>query len=251
MGAISIPIRRIRCETAMHETPVSAPDLRDLRRKSLRGLLQFTLLTMLLVFLPAWSVDYWQAWLFLGIFVPSLALCGAYFLRRDPALVRRRLKVGPTAEREPAQKRIQAAASLLLAALFVVSALDHRFGWSRIPAWAVVLGDGAVVAGLLLMSRVFVENSFAAATVQVEAGQRVIETGPYAWVRHPMYGVAVVMLAGIPPALDSAWGLLLIPPAVVVLAMRLRAEEAYLERHLSGYAEYRGRVRWRLLPGVW
>jgi protein-S-isoprenylcysteine O-methyltransferase Ste14 len=139
----------------------------------------------------------------------------------------------------------------MLAALFVVSALDHRFGWSALPGWAPVLGDLAAVAGLLLISRVFIENSFAAATVQVEPGQRVIDTGPYARVRHPMYTAAIVMLAGIPPALDSAWGLLFLPLAVGILAARLRAEERTLDRHLPGYPEYRGRVRWRLLPGVW
>jgi protein-S-isoprenylcysteine O-methyltransferase Ste14 len=204
-----------------------------------------------LIFLPAWSLDYWQAWLFLAVFVASLAACNAYFLRHDPALVRRRLRVGPTAERDPAQKRIQALASVMLSALFIVSALDHRFGWSRPPDWAAMLGDLGVVAGLLLISRVFIENSFAAATVQVDAGQRVVDSGPYALVRHPMYTAAVVMLAGIPPALDSVWGLLLIPVAIGILAWRIEAEERYLEIHLPGYSKYRRRVRWRLLPRVW
>src|SRR5262249_35668621 len=134
---------------------------------------------------------------------------------------------------------------------FVLSAVDYRFGWSDLPAWTVVLGDAAVIAGLLGMSRVFVENSFAAATVQVEAGQRVIDTGPYALVRHPMYSAAIIMFAGVPPALDSAWGLVTMPFAVVILAVRLKAEERYLAEHLPGYLGYRDRVRWRLLPGVW
>jgi protein-S-isoprenylcysteine O-methyltransferase Ste14 len=101
------------------------------------------------------------------------------------------------------------------------------------------------------MARVFSENSFAAATVQVEEGQRVVDTGPYAWVRHPMYSAAIVMLAGIPLALDSVWGLLVVPLGVAVLAARLLAEERTLDRRLPGYLEYRRRVRWRLLPGLW
>jgi protein-S-isoprenylcysteine O-methyltransferase Ste14 len=230
---------------------MDASEIGELRRLSWRGLIQFTVLTMALIFLPAWSFDYWQAWLFLLVFVVSLAVCGEYFLRTDPALVRRRLRVGPTAEREPAQKWIQAAASLMLVALFVVSALDHRFGWSGLPGWIAVLGDVAVVAALLLMARVFSENSFAAATVQVEEGHRVVDTGPYAWVRHPMYSAAIVMLAGIPLALDSVWGLLVVPLGVAVLAARLLAEERTLDRRLPGYLEYRRRVRWRLLPGLW
>jgi protein-S-isoprenylcysteine O-methyltransferase Ste14 len=180
-----------------------------------------------------------------------MGLCTGFFLRRDPEFVRRRLRVGPVAEREPVQKRIQAAASLMLVALFVVSALDHRFAWSHLPGWAAILGNLCVVLGLALISRVFMENSFAAATVQVEAGQRVIDTGPYGVVRHPMYTAAIVMLAGIPPALDSAWGLLIIPFAVGILACRIHAEERTLDSHLPGYSEYRRRVRWCLLPGVW
>jgi protein-S-isoprenylcysteine O-methyltransferase Ste14 len=212
---------------------------------------QFTLVMILLIFPPAWSLAYWQAWLFLAVFVAAMWLCTEYFLRRDPELVRRRLRVGPTAEREAAQKWIQAVASLMLVALFILSALDHRFGWSDLPGWVAILGDVAVIAGLLGMSRVFFENSFAAATVQVEAGQRVIDTGPYAVVRHPMYTAAVIMLAGIPLALDSLWGLLIVPGGIGILALRLGAEERYLVQHLAGYAEYRRKVRWRLLPGVW
>ncbi len=230
---------------------MNAAGVGGLRRQALRGLVQFTILMLLLIFLPAWSLDYWQAWLFLVVFVGGMWLSTEYFLHHDPALVRRRLRVGPTAEREPAQKLIQAVVSLMLGALFVISALDHRFGWSDLPGWTAILGDAGVIAGLLGMSRVFFENSFAAATVQVEAGQRVIDTGPYALVRHPMYSGAIVMLAGIPPALDSLWGLLVVPGGIGILALRLAAEERYLVRHLPGYPEYRNRIRWRLLPGVW
>jgi len=230
---------------------MNASQVSDLRRLSLRGLVKFTVLMMLLIFLPAWRLDYWQAWLFLVVFVAALAACNEYFLRRDPALVRRRLRVGPTAERDPAQKRIQAMASLMLAGLFVVSALDHRFGWSHLPDWVAALGDLGVVIGLLLISRVFVENSFAAATVQVDEGQRVVDTGPYGFVRHPMYTAAIVMLAGVPLALGSVWGLTIIPVGIGILVWRLQAEERYLDHHLAGYLEYRGRVRWRLLPGIW
>jgi protein-S-isoprenylcysteine O-methyltransferase Ste14 len=223
----------------------------SLRRRSWRGLLQFTAVLFVFIFLPAWSLDYWQAWLFLAIFVAALSACTEYFLRRDPALVLRRLQVGPTAERDPAQRRIQAVASVMLAALFVLSALDHRFGWSDLPVWTVILGDLVVAGSLLLMARVFVENSFAAATVQVEEGQRVIDTGPYGLVRHPMYTAAIVMLAGIPPALGSAWGLAVVPLGIGILAARLLAEERYLGDQLPGYLGYRSRIRWRLLPGIW
>ena len=128
-----------------------------------------------------------------------------YFVKHDPALAERRLRAGPTAEREPAQKRIQLVASIVICGLFLVSALDYRFGWSVVPDSAVIAGHVLVAAGYLIMFMVFRENSFAASTVEVSAGQKVVSTGPYALVRHPMYAGAAVMFIGVPLALGS-WG---------------------------------------------
>jgi len=223
----------------------------SLAARSWRRLLGFSLFLAVLIFLPAGTLDYWQGWTYLGIFIGCCVLTTASLLERDPALVARRLEVGPKAEKEPAQKRIQLAASLCLLALYIVSALDFRFRWSPVPAGLVLFGDLLVVLGFALMYRVFRENSYAAATVTVEAEQRVIATGPYARVRHPMYSGALLLFLGTPLGLGSCWGLLLFAAAVAILIARLKNEEQFLLRNLPGYDGYRRRVRFRLIPRIW
>ena len=178
-------------------------------------------------------------------------MLGLYFARHDPALVARRMEAGPKAEKEPRQKLILACASVTLVALYVVCGLDHRFRWSTIPAWLVLIADLLVVLGAYGFYLTFRENSYAASTVTVEAGQPVISSGPYASVRHPMYAAAVILYIVTPVALGSWWGLLPAAVLVAVIVWRLADEEAYLARHLSGYVDYRGRVRARLIPGMW
>jgi protein-S-isoprenylcysteine O-methyltransferase Ste14 len=223
----------------------------DLRRRALRGTLLFAVALWLLIFVPAGALNYGQGWLLWAHFTAWTLGGTLYFLRRDPALVERRLRAGPAAETEPAQKRIQLFASIAICALFVMSALDYRLGWSAVPAGAVLVGHALVAVGYLCMFAVFRANSFAASTVAVASGQRVVSTGPYARVRHPMYSGALVMFAGIPLALGSWWGLLPVIALAAALVLRLNDEEKYLVRHLPGYQAYRDAVRWRLLPGIW
>jgi len=158
---------------------------------------------------------------------------------------------GPFAEKQPAQRIIMAIASLGFIALAVVPALDRRFGWSDVPAPFVIIGDLLMLLGWLGIYVVFRENSFASATIEAAADQRVISTGPYAWVRHPMYAAALVMLLGISPALGSWWGLPIFAAILPALIWRLVDEERFLVHNLSGYADYQESVRYRLLPLVW
>jgi protein-S-isoprenylcysteine O-methyltransferase Ste14 len=223
----------------------------NLAARSWRRLLGFMLFLAVLIFLPARTLDYWQGWIYLGLFAACCALTTASLLKRDPGLVARRLEVGPRAEREPAQKRIQLLASLCLCALYIVSALDYGGAWSFMPTSVVLVGDLFTVLGFAVMYRVFRENSFAAATVTVEAGQRVISSGPYARVRHPMYAGALLLFLGTPLALGSWWGLAVFIPTVAVLIARLQDEEQFLTRNLAGYSDYCRRVPFRLVPGVW
>jgi protein-S-isoprenylcysteine O-methyltransferase Ste14 len=223
----------------------------SLGARAWRRLAAFIPFQAALIFLPALTLNYWQGWVYLGLFVACCALVTGLLLKHDPALVARRLEVGPKAEREPAQKRIQWIASLCLLALYAVSALDYGQAWSFVPTGAVLLGDALVILGFAMMYRVFRENSFAAATVTVEAGQQVISTGPYARVRHPMYAGALLLFLGTPLALGSWWGLAVYIPSVAVLVARLRDEEQFLMRNLPGYGDYCGRVRYRLVPGLW
>jgi protein-S-isoprenylcysteine O-methyltransferase Ste14 len=203
------------------------------------------------LFVPAWSLGYWQAWLFLGVFSVCVTVITLYLIRYDPQLLARRVRGGPTAEKERTQQIIQSIAGLAFVSIFVVSALDHRFSWSGVPNYFVVGGDVLVALGLWIVFRVFQENSFTSATIEVGDDQRVISSGPYAIVRHPMYAGAFAMLAGVPLALASWWGMLAVIPLVSVIVWRIFDEEKFLTSHLAGYADYLMSVRYRLLPGIW
>jgi protein-S-isoprenylcysteine O-methyltransferase Ste14 len=200
---------------------------------------------------PAGTLDYWQAWVYLAVFAASSALITAYLWMRDPKLLERRVNAGPTAEKEVKQKLIQTFASLAFLGLMILPALDHRFGWSRVPTFIEIAGDASVVLSYYFIWLVFKENSFSAATIEVVADQTVISTGPYAIVRHPMYTGSLIMIFGIPLALGSWWGLLISVAMTLVFVWRLLDEEKFLERSLPGYTEYCQKVRYHLIPFVW
>ena len=204
-----------------------------------------------LLLAPAWSFNYWQAWVYGVVFFVTTTAIGIYFLKRDPRVVERRMRVGPAAEREPAQKIIMTLMLAGFVLLVVVPGFDHRWHWSSVPAWLVITADVFVVLGLLGTAVVVRQNSYAASTITVEAGQPVISTGLYAIVRHPMYSAALVMTAFTPLALGSYWGLLLVIPLIPALAWRLLDEERYLARNLPGYTAYCARTRYRLIPLIW
>ena len=223
----------------------------SLHRRAFVGLAILFLVMASLLFVVAGTLHYWQAWLFLAVYFAASLAITLYLVRKDPTLLERRMSGGPFAEKEPAQRIIMFLASFGFIALLVEPALDHRFGWSDLPACLVVAGDSVMLLGWLGIYFVFRENSFASATIESAADQRVISTGPYAWVRHPMYATALLMLLGIPLALGSWWGVLIVIAIVPALVWRLTDEERFLSQNLPGYPEYRGRVRYRLLPFVW
>src|SRR6266478_9063453 len=191
--------------------------MNDVTRRALRSSLFGVLALAALLFVPAGTLDYWQAWLFMAVFVCTSGAITLYLAICDPKLLERRMNVGPRAEKEPAQKIIMVFAMLGFIAMLVFPVLDHRFGWSPVLASVSVLGDALIALGFLFIFFVFRENSYGASTIQIAEGQTVIATGPYAFVRHPMYAGALVMLIGTPLALGSWWGLfalLLISPAI-------------------------------------
>lgn len=204
-----------------------------------------------LLFGPAGTLDYWQAWAFIAIFSVLTTVPNLYLALRRPDVLRRRMRAGPTAERRPAQRFASIGYLLLFVLVAVVSALDHRFGWSTVPTSVVVLGLVLVTVGLGIAMSVILVNSYAAATVTVEADQRVVSTGWYGFVRHPMYFGVLIMFIGSPLALDSLWGLAVLVPGLVVFAVRILDEEKLLRGELTGYDEYTEKVRYRLLPYVW
>ena len=219
--------------------------------RALTGLGKFAIALAVLIFLPAWSLTYWQGWLYLIVFCGTCFATTMYFLLTDPALVQRRLEAGPTAEREPSQQIIMGIASLGFVLLIVIPALDYRWHWSAVPVWLVLVADLGVVLSFFLIVLVLRQNSYAAATIQVEAGQPVVSSGVYGVVRHPMYAAALPMFVFTPLALGSYWGLLPVLLVLPAILWRLLDEEAYLRRHLPGYAEYCSRTRFRLIPGLW
>ena len=204
-----------------------------------------------LLFVPAWTLDFWQAWVYLVVFATASLSIAAYLWTYDRRLLAGRVKAGPGAEGSKTQNLIQSLASAAFAGMLIVPALDHRLAWSKVPLIGVLGGDVLVVLGFLIVFAVLRENPFAVGTVEVVADQRVIATGPYAIVRHPMYAGALVMLFGTPLALGSWWGFVVFAAIKLIIVWRLLAEERFLAASLPGYTAYCVRVRYRLVPQIW
>ena len=205
----------------------------------------------LMLFLPAGTVHYWQAWVFLAVFAFYTWIPSVYLVRKNPAALERRMHAGPLAETRTLQQIVSTVVFICFPAMLVVSALDHRFGWSPVPTTVTVVGDVLVAVGLGVAMLVVAQNGYAAANITVESGQTLVSTGLYGLVRHPMYSGSVIMMVGVPLALDSYWGLVFVIPALVALALRIRDEEELLQQQLSGYREYEQQVHYRLVPFVW
>ncbi|MBV8861388.1 MAG: isoprenylcysteine carboxylmethyltransferase family protein [Mycobacterium sp.] len=205
----------------------------------------------LLLFLPARTLNYWQAWVFLGVFALSTWIPSVYLLRTNPAALERRMRAGPLAEARTLQRVVITVLFICFPAMFVLSAFDHRNGWFAVPTALIVVGDILVAVGLGVAMLVIIQNSYASANINVEVEQTVVTTGLYGLVRHPMYAGNVIMMLGVPLALGSYWGLVFVIPGVVVLALRIRDEEVLLEQQLPGYGDYEQQVHYRLVPHVW
>ena len=225
--------------------------MKSLAARTRLSLVMLALVMGALLFVPAGTVRYWQAWLYLVLFLGASALTSLDLLRRDPTLLERRLRGGPTAETRPVQKFIMLCASICFVAALVIPGLDRRFGWSSVPAWLVLVGDALLLLGFYGVLQVYRVNSFSSATIQVTDDQRVISSGPYAIVRHPMYACAGLYLLGTPLGLASYWAFAAVAVMLPFLIWRLLDEERFLALHLPGYVDYQQRVRYRLLPYVW
>ncbi len=221
--------------------------LRTKKRTYLLFILSFVI-TALMLFVPAGTLKYWQGWLFICVlFLPSVFIT-FYFLKYDPKLLERRLRFK---EKQPQQKIILKIANFFFFAGFLIPGFDHRLGWSNVPAWLVILSDIIIFLGYVLVFFAFKENSYASRIIEVEKGQKVISTGPYSVVRHPMYAGAIPLLLCTPLALGSYYGLILFVPVVIVIVLRIFNEEKVLSKDLQGYTEYMQKVRFRLIPYIW
>jgi protein-S-isoprenylcysteine O-methyltransferase Ste14 len=222
-----------------------------LMRKIMLVFLESIVMLGVFLFVPAGSFNFWQAWVYSIVLLISSAAITFYLWKKDPALLERRLEIGVVEEKEKTQKIIQGFAYIGFALILIIPALDYRFGWSNVPFSIVILGDILVIAGLYLYFLVLKENTFASATIEITRNQKVITTGPYSIVRHPMYLGALITLFGTPLALGSWWGLIVLILYVFALVTRIRDEEKFLSKNLPGYDEYCKKVRYRLIPLLW
>ena len=212
-----------------------------------------TALVIAIFFLPAGTVRWWQAWAFLGAYIGFAVAAFFFFLKTDPQLVERRLRAK---EEVREQRQIIRFGGLLLAGLFTLPGFDHRLGWSRAllgaePTWFEVFSLAMVLGAELAMAWVIWINRYAGRTIRVEEGQTVVTTGPYRFVRHPMYAFTVVMFLFAPLALGSYVALPAFALLLPIYVLRILNEEKVLRAELAGYSEYCGKTRWRILPGVW
>jgi protein-S-isoprenylcysteine O-methyltransferase Ste14 len=218
---------------------------------ALSALIKFTFglaLVGALLFLPAGSLAFFNAWLFIGLlFVPMLIL-GIVLLLRSPDLLKKRLDAK---EKQNAQKGVVAISALLFLAGFIVAGLDFRFGWSHMPAWAVAVASAILLISYALYCEVMRENAYLSRTIEVQNGQKVVDTGLYGIVRHPMYAVTIWLFLAIPVILGSLYALLCFLPYIPVIVVRILNEEKLLSAELDGYEEYKKRVKYRLLPLIW
>jgi protein-S-isoprenylcysteine O-methyltransferase Ste14 len=219
--------------------------------KTFLGFAFLMLVLALALFLPAGSLRFWQAWVYLADFAGCTILITAYLMRNDRELLARRVRGGPTAETQKSQQIIQGLASLFFIALYIVPGLDYRFHWLHVAPLVSWVADAFVALGFYIVFLVFRENSYTSATIEVSGEQQVISSGPYAVVRHPMYAGAFLLLLATPLALGSWVSIPLPIPVILVIIVRLLDEEKFLSANLSGYEAYRQKVPYRLLPYVW
>ena len=202
----------------------------------------------LLLFLPAGSLHYWQAWLLMGILFVPMFIVGLVMMGRNPDLLRKRLDAK---EKESEQKTVVALSGLLFIASFVVAGLNWRFQWWVLPSWAVWVAAGLFLLSYLLYAEVLRENTYLSRTIEVQENQKVIDTGLYGIVRHPMYMATTVLFLTMPLVLASPISFFIMLGYLPVIAKRIRNEEKVLEEGLEGYSEYKKKVKYRIIPLIW
>ena len=215
---------------------------------ALTKLIAGAVLIGLLLFLPAWTFNYLGAWIFMGVLLIPVMIMGVVLFVKAPALLKKRLQ---NKEKEKAQKGVIALSGLMFIGGFVLSALDFRFGWSYVPLWLTITAAVIFLAGYGMFAEVTRENAYLSRTVEVQEGQRVVSTGLYGVVRHPMYLATLLMFLPMPLILQSLWGLIPFAIYPVVIIIRIINEEKVLEEGLEGYSEYKKRVKYRLIPFIW
>lgn len=222
--------------------------LSELKKQVFLRFIMVPIFMGLMLFLPAGTLDYWQAWVYCGVvFIPAIFVV-SYFLKKDPELLERRMRMR---EKEEKQKTIQIIGIIIFFIGFLIAGLDYRYHWSNVPVYLVIAANAIVLSGYIFVFFVLRENSYASRIIEVEKGQKVITTGPYAIVRHPMYLGVLMMYIFTPLALGSYWALPFFLPLLPLLIYRLLNEEEVLLKELPGYKEYCQKTRYHLFPFIW
>jgi len=208
----------------------------------------FIVVMGLMFFLPAGTIKYWEAWAYMAILVIPMIIFLFYLIKHDPELLERRMKMK---EKETEQKTIIKIGSLIFILIYLIPGFDQRYGWSSVPVATIIIADIIVFSGYLLFVRVLMENSYASRIVEVELQQKVITTGPYRIVRHPLYSAVFLMYCFGPLALGSYWAMIGSVLLIVILVARIKNEEKVLSRELEGYQDYLQKTKYRLVPGIW
>lgn len=220
-------------------------------KESVQAMVKFfsgLLLVGALLFLPAGTWDYWQAWLLIGILFVPMFLAGLVLMKKNPELLRKRLNAK---EEQAEQKTVIALSGLMFLAAFVLAGLNRRFGWCLLPGWASWAAAAVFLLAYALYAEVLRENAYLSRTIEVQEGQKVVDTGLYGIVRHPMYAVTLFLFLSMPLVLSSPISFAVMLVYIPIIVKRIRNEEAVLEAGLDGYAEYKRRVKYRLVPGLW
>ena len=217
----------------------------------IEALIKFTcgfLLVGLLIFLPAGTLGYTYGWLFIGLLFVPMLIAGFIMLAKSPEFLKKRLDAK---EKQGKQKGVVALSGLMFIAGFVVAGLDFRFGWSQMPLWVVIAAAVLFLAAYVLYAEVMRENAYLSRTIKVEEGQTVVDTGLYGIVRHPMYAVTILLFMMIPLVLGSWYALIAFAFYPAIIIVRLKDEEELLTKELPGYADYKQKVKYRIIPFVW
>ncbi len=223
-------------------------NLKSFRRTVITRFAGFIIILGFMLFLPAWTFNYWQAWIYMLILAVPMIFIVRYLYQHSPKLLERRMRMR---EKEKTQKLIQAVLWPIFLLAFIIPGFDYRLHWSNVPLTFIIISDVLVLFGYLFVALVFKTNSYASRIIEVEKGQKVITTGPYEAVRHPMYLGVFIMYAFSTLALGSYWAMIPVSLIVPILVVRIVGEEKELLKNLEGYKEYVEKTKYRLIPGIW
>ena len=221
---------------------------KELLKQGLAKIIAGFIILYLLIFVPAGTIHFDYGWLFMAVLFIPMLIAGAVMLKKSPELLRKRLN---SKERESEQKEVVRLSGIMFLAAFIVAGLNYRFGWIKMPSWLVYFFAAVFLVSYAMFWEVMRENEYLSRTVEIQENQKVVDTGLYGIVRHPMYSVTVFMFLSMPLVLGSPFSFVIMLVYIPIIAKRIRNEEEVLEKGLEGYSEYKKKVKYRIIPFIW